>query len=170
MPAYFRSAADATRSDEEAKLKKRTTKRCDSASSSLAFGPVNCCWMKLLRGLAADVGDRHAARIVDEHAEKILLRHRGLEDQRRPEQAEEQDRERGEAQADEHDTIARAFGRRHAAVGEQREDRDRGRRRDRQQHRARQAPGEIALLEDERRVLEQEAKELVHHQALILIP
>ena len=169
MPPNFRSAADATRSDEEAKLKKRTTKRCDSASSSLAFGPANCCWMKALRVWPFEIGDRHAARVVDQHAEKVLLRDRRLENQRGPEQTEEQHRERGEAQADQHHAIARPFGRRHAAIGQQREHRDGRGRRDRQQHRARQAPGEVALLEHEGRILEQEPKELFHHQALILI-
>ena len=38
-----------------------------------------------------------------------------------------------------------------------------------QQHRPRQSPGERALLEHERRILEQEPEELFHHQALILI-
>ena len=43
VPPNFRSAAEATRSDEEAKLKKRMTKRCESAASSFALGPVSCC-------------------------------------------------------------------------------------------------------------------------------
>ena len=49
VPANLRSAADATRSDDEAKLKKRTTKRCDSALRRAAFFPVSCCWMNAPR-------------------------------------------------------------------------------------------------------------------------
>jgi hypothetical protein len=60
--------------------------------------------------LAVEVRDRHAARVVDQDAEKILLRHRRLEDQRGPEQAKEQDRQRREPQADEHDAVARSIG------------------------------------------------------------
>ena len=118
--------------------------------------------------LAVAVRNRHASRVVQQNAEEILLRHRGFEDQRRPEQAKEQHGERREPQADEHDTVARPIGRGHAAISQQREDRGRRSRRDDQQHRAGQAPAEVALLEHEGRVFEQEAKELVQHQALIL--
>ena len=49
VPPYFKSAAEAMRSDEEAKLKKRTTNRCESAASSFALGPLNCCWTNAAR-------------------------------------------------------------------------------------------------------------------------
>ena len=48
---------------------------------------------------AVAVGDLQAAGIVEQHAEEILLRHRGLENQRRPQQAERDDRERARAAA-----------------------------------------------------------------------
>ena len=42
--------------------------------------------------LAVDVGDLHAARVVDEHAEEVLLRDGRLDDEHGPEQAEEDER------------------------------------------------------------------------------
>ena len=118
--------------------------------------------------LAVAIGDRHAARVVDEDAEEILLRHRGLEDQRRPEQADQEDADHSQPQRDEHRAIDPLVGRRHAAVGQQREDGDRGRDHDRQQHGPGQTPGEIALLKQQRRILEQKAEEVFQHLALIL--
>jgi hypothetical protein len=50
VPSYFRLPADARRSADEAKLKKRSTKRCASAFSSFAFGPASCCCTNWLRG------------------------------------------------------------------------------------------------------------------------
>ena len=169
MPAYFRSAADATRSDDDEKLKKRRTKRCDSASSSLAFGPVSCCWTKLLRGWPS----RSAIDMLRESSTSTPRKFCCGTAALRISAGRNRQKSRTASAASRRPTSTTrsrsALGRRHAAIGEQREHGERRRRRDRQQHRARQAPGEIALLEDERRILEQEAKELVHHQALILI-
>ena len=46
-----------------------------------------------------------------EHAEEVLLRHRRLDDEDRPEQAEEDEAERREAQRRQHDAIARPAAR-----------------------------------------------------------
>ncbi len=119
--------------------------------------------------LAVAIGDRHAPRVVHEHAEEILLRHRRFEDERRAEQAEQQHGERRQPQADENRAVARTIGRRHAAIREQRQDGDRRHRPDDQQHGARQAPAEVPLLKQQRRILEKEAKEFFQHLALILM-
>ena len=120
--------------------------------------------------LAVAVGDRHAARVVDQDAEKILLRHRGLEDQRRPEQAERAGPPAPPAAARRAPTRSRgrSVGR-HAAIGQQREDGDAAATADDdQQDRPGQTPGEIALLKQQRRILEQKAEEVFQHLALIL--
>ena len=46
--------------------------------------------------LAVSIRDRHAARIVEQDAEKILLRHRGFENQRRPHETEQKRRDHRE--------------------------------------------------------------------------
>ena len=58
--------------------------------------------------LAVDIRDLHAARIVEQHAEKVLLRHRGPHDQQRPEHADQDDGENGEADRRERDALAPA--------------------------------------------------------------
>ena len=47
--------------------------------------------------LPVDIGNLHAARVVQQHADEVLLRHRGLDDQQRPEQADQDDGEDREA-------------------------------------------------------------------------
>ena len=49
--------------------------------------------------LAVAIGDAHAARVVDQHADVVALRHRRRQQQHRPEQADHQHDERGHAQA-----------------------------------------------------------------------
>ena len=61
----------------------RRTKRSDSALTSAASLPPNVCLTNAPRGWRSPVGDLHAARIVDQHREKILLRHRRLDDEDR---------------------------------------------------------------------------------------
>ena len=117
--------------------------------------------------LTVAIGDGHAARIVDEHGEEVLLRHRRLENQRRPEQTDEQHGERRQAERDEHESIAQAIGGRNAAIGEERHDRSRGHAAPDQQDGARERPRHVALLKHEGRIFEEET-ENVFHQALIL--
>ena len=135
-----------SRSADDEKRKKRRTNVCDSAVEQRRVRAVQLLLDERAARLAVAVGDRHAARVVDQDAEEVLLRDRRLQDQRRPEQAEEQDRQRREPQADEHDAVARAIGGRNAAIGQQREDGERRHRRDDEQDGAGQTPGEIALL------------------------
>ena len=113
--------------------------------------------------LTVAVGDRHAARIVDQHPEKVLLRHRRLENERRPEETDEEHGESGNAEADQNDAIAPAVGGRHAAIREKRQDRHRDTGGDEEQDPPRQGPAEIALLEHEGRVFEKEAEESFDH-------
>ena len=101
-----------TRSADDEKLKKRSDEALRQRVEQRAFGPVELLLDERAARLAVAIGDRHAARIVDEHAEEILLRDRGLEDQRRPEQAEEQDGERGERAAPTSTTRSRGRSRR----------------------------------------------------------
>ena len=124
VPSNVRSAGLASRSVDEENLKKRSANRSASAWSSGASGPPSACWTKALRGLAVAVGNPHAARVVDQDADEVLLRHGGAQDQHRPEEAEEQHRQRGEAQADEHEPVAQAAFERDRAVGDDRDHHD----------------------------------------------
>ena len=112
--------------------------------------------------LAVAIGDRHAAGIVDQHADEILLRHRRFQDQRRPHQAEEQQRQRREAEPHEHDAIPWALNGCQAAIGQQRGAGHRYRDGDAEQDRSRQPPGEVPLLEHQWRVFEQETEKPFH--------
>ena len=60
-------------------------------------GSPNCCRGELGSRLPAPVRNLHAPGIVDEHRHDVLLRHGGADDQRRPEEAEEDQRQRGHA-------------------------------------------------------------------------
>ena len=105
------------------------------------------------------VGDGHAARIVYQHAEEVLLRHGRSEDQERLEQAEQEHSHQTEAQAHQDETVAIgvAFPR-HAPVSDQDAGRDDGDRDQPPRHRSGDREPEIALVEDERRILKEEAK------------
>jgi hypothetical protein len=113
--------------------------------------------------LTVAIGNRHAARIVDQDAEKVLLRHCRFEHERRPEETDEEHGQGGDAEADQNDAIAQTIGGRHAAIGQKRHERQRDTGYDDEQDRPREAPAEIALLEHERRVLEEEAEQPFDH-------
>ena len=114
--------------------------------------------------LARFVGDLHAARVVDEHADEVLLRDGGAHHEDRAEQAEKDQGQRGDPQGREdepvpHGGAAAAC----AAVGEDR-------RRDGQQHEGRRHvrtgrrhQTEIALLKDDRPVTEEQLEERLEH-------
>jgi hypothetical protein len=91
VPPKLQLAGRVTRSDDDEKRKKRTTNFCDSAASRGDGRAVQLLLHERAARLAVAIGDRHAARVVDEDAEEVLLRHRRLEDQRRPEQADQED-------------------------------------------------------------------------------
>src|SRR3954468_19022823 len=183
VPPNLRSAADAPRSDDEAKRKKRITKRCDSASSSFAFGPFICCWTNALRAwpstsaidmlresststprkfCCGTAALRISAGRKRQNSSTARAASRRPRSKRRREGG-------GEPRGEEKDAIARGSGRRHAAIGEERQHGERGGGGDQEENRARQSPGTVPLLKHEGRVLEQEPESLVDHQALILI-
>ena len=60
---------------------------------------------ELATRLAVVIGDAHAARVVQQDAEEVLLRHRRAQNQDRPEQAEEHEADQAEAQRDEHHAV-----------------------------------------------------------------
>ena len=155
VPAYFRSPAPASRSADDEKRKKRSTNRCDSAVEQRAVGLAELLLHELGARLPVAIGDRHAARVVDQDAEKILLRDRRLQNQRRAEQAEQQQRHHAEPQRDQHQRGRAWPVAGDAAVGDQRGERGHGQRREAEGHRARGGKREVALLEDQRRVLEE---------------
>ena len=162
MPPYFRSFG---RRHPVRRRRKTEEPHDESLRQRIEQRRVRPAELLLHEGaarLAVAIGNRHAARIVDQDADEILLRHRRLQDQRRPEQAEEQQRQRGEPQADERDAVAPALDGCQAAIGQQCCDRHPGGRRNDQQDRARQPPGEVALLEHQWRVLEQETEKRFH--------
>ena len=66
-------------------------KRLPSAVSSGASARPNCSTMNVAARLAVLIGHLHAARVVEQDADEVLLRHRDLEEQHRPEEAEEHD-------------------------------------------------------------------------------
>ena len=162
VPAYFMPPADWTRSVDAEKRKKRSTKRSESALSSGLSALREVAADELAARLALPIRDLHAARVVHQDAEEILLRDRRLEDQRGPEETEQDDGERGEAQGDEDGAVARR-GAADAAVGDERVRRHDAGDENRGDHRPRRAEHEVALLEDQRPVFEQESKESFKH-------
>ena len=68
---------------------------------------------------AVVIGHLHAARVVDQDADEILLRHRDLEEQHRSQQREKHDKEETDADSEQHGAIA-ARERGHLPVGPQR--------------------------------------------------
>ncbi len=104
------------------------------------------------------IGDLHAARIVEQHGEEVLLRDRGLDHQHRPEQADGDEPDQGHAQRGQDDAITRAQSRAAAAIGGDRHHHgDAGRRR-RQIRRAPGGEAELSLREDDRAVGKQQLK------------
>jgi hypothetical protein len=78
---------------------------------------------ELAARLAVLIGHPHAARVVQQHAEEILLRHGGAQDEHRPEQAEEHDGDEAEPQRDQDGAIEQAGVARRPAVRENRDKR-----------------------------------------------
>ena len=117
---------------------------------------------ELAARLVLAIRDLHASRIVDHDREKILLRNRCLQDERRPEETEDNQRDDRDAERRERGTVA-AARLRHAQVGEDRIRRRRDDGEDCDEHRPRHADGEIALLKDDRSVLEKELEDRVEH-------
>ena len=118
--------------------------------------------------LPARIGDRHALGVVEQDAEEVLLRHGRLEDQDRAGEAEEQRRDDPDAQGNEHGPVAGPLLAPGAAIGDERTQGRERRHSQRQRERARQRKGEMPLLEDEKRVLEQELERRPHYRRILL--
>ena len=113
--------------------------------------------------LALDVGDLHAARVVDEDAEEVLLRLDLRQHQHRPPQADHEEGEDGEPDGGQHAAVDGAAVRPHLPVGAQRDHRGGDDQERRDVRRRGRAKCEDAFLERQGPVLEQE----LEHQWLI---
>ena len=114
--------------------------------------------------LVVEVGDLHAARVVEQHGDDVLLRDGGLDDQRRPEETEDDERQRGHAQRGQDDPVARAAVRADAAVGDDGADHDdRGDARGHERG-GRDVEAEVALLEDDGPIGEERLEESFEHR------
>ena len=113
--------------------------------------------------LAVDVRNLHAPRVVDEHAEEVLLGYGGLHDQHGPEEAEQDDEQRREPDGHQDRAVTRVAFATGAAI---RPDRQRDRGDDDGGGNVRAGRGheaELALLKDDRPVIEQQPKETIEH-------
>ena len=98
-------------------------------------------------------------------AEKVLLRHGGSQHEGRPEQAEKKDRDEAESQAHQRQTILERPAADNPPVGDERGNREAADHRGDEEHRAGGGEREIALLEGQRRVLEEKPEERIEHKA-----
>ena len=113
--------------------------------------------------LTVDVGDLHAPRVVDQHTEEVLLRHSRLDDEHRAEEAEEHQQKGREADAGEHGAMPHVALAARAPI---RQDRDRDGRDDHggsNVRAGRRCQTELALLKDDRPVIEQQPKDRIEH-------
>ena len=162
VPPYFRSPADADAVGRGREAEEPDDEALRQGREQLRIRAVQLLLDERAAWLAVAVGDRHAPRVVDQDAEEVLLRHGRLENQRRPEQAEEQDGERGEPQADQDDAIARTIGRpRCRDTSGARGPRAPCAAATTRSTGAGQPPAEIPLLEHERRVFEEKTEECI---------
>ena len=107
----------------------------------------------------------HAARVIHQDAQEVLLRHRRLEDDRRTEQTEEEQGDDAQTQADEQRPIPNAAVGDDAPVGNQGRQRQETDDRQPGNRHSSGGEGELALLEDEHRILEQELEQPSHGNA-----
>ncbi len=115
------------------------------------------------------VGDLHAARVVEDHADEVLLRDGHLEQKHRPEDREERDGQERDARHREHDLVAPSECGQLLICPEYVERRCGSDRRD-EPHRLRRTQYKLALLEHEPLILEQGAKKRVKHGSADCIP
>jgi hypothetical protein len=114
--------------------------------------------------LIVPVGDLHAARVVYQDAEEVLLRHRRLDDEHRAEQADEHEQQRGGADGREHEPVHRSALRARRTVRQYgRHDRD-----EHDPHRHVRTGGrhepKLSLLEDHRSVAEEQLEERIEQR------
>ena len=112
--------------------------------------------------LRAPIGNLHAAGVVDQHRQKVLLGNRRLHHENRAEQAEEQDAERRDAEHRQDDAIAQAAAPGKAAIGHDGDEHRRGREDRRDVRAGRRREAELSLLENDRPIFEEKAEQRVH--------
>ena len=105
-----------------------------------------------------DVGDLHAARVVDQYANVVALRDRRRKQQHRPEEAEHQKEDRRPSQHAENPPIAPCALAADCGVCENRRHADERTRDEQHDDRGRGPKGEIPLLEHCRPVLEEKCE------------
>ena len=113
-------------------------------------------------GLAIAVGDRHAARVVDDDAQEVLLGHGGAQDERRAEQADDEHGQHAEPDRHEHQTLARGPFVRDGPVRDEGGGGERGKPQDDERHRPRGGEREVALLKNDARILEEKLEQPAH--------
>src|SRR5262249_28287466 len=112
--------------------------------------------------LAGSIRDLHAARVVEENAEKVLLRHSRLQDERRPCQAEQNQSQDSETQAGQDQSVA-AIAAARSEVGEHRVRTNGTCEQQCRKRQARYAEHQLTLLEHERPEFEQELEGSLDH-------
>ena len=113
--------------------------------------------------LTVDVANLHAPRVVHEHAEEILLWDGRFHDEYRPEKAEENEEKGREPDCGEHRAMPRGPLATRSSISQKR-NRDGGDHHDGGDVRARRRhEAELALLKNDRPVIEQQPKDRIEH-------
>ncbi len=137
--------------------------RSDSAAHQGILGIAE----RLPRELAAravGICDLHAARVVDQDPEHVLLRNRCLHDENRSEDAEQQQRERAQPQGRKHGPLSPPHAVLQHAVADERH-REAGNHDGRgKRGPCRRRKPEVSLVEDDGAVLEKELKQRLEHE------
>src|SRR4029078_3671458 len=117
---------------------------------------------RVSEGLYITIGKPHAARIVDQDADIVPLRHGGREEQHRPEETYHKYRQRRATERSEEDPVPpRAFPA-NPGIAQYRRNADRGGGQQYDYHREGSANGETAVGELVRAILEQELEKTFH--------
>ena len=116
------------------------------------------------------IGDPHTARVVDQHAEEVLLRDDRRENQHRLHQAERQDCQRREPDDGQDQPIDWLAVAPHLGIRPPGDDAGRHRGERREAAQPRRTESEVALLEHERAILEEELEDGVKHCAGLGVP
>ena len=133
-------------------------KRSASAWSSGAIRGAELLLHEVGARLAVGVGDPHAARVVDQHADEVLLRHGGAEHQQRDGTGRTAAVRPGRAQAGQHQPVASGEAARRPAVAMTAAATRPGRRAGRTTPR-RRGEAQFALAEDDPADAEKELRE-----------
>ena len=114
---------------------------------------------EICAGASAAVGNQHAARVVDQDADIVALRHRGVEQQHRAEKTDQQNNENRDAEPNQYFSVLRGTLAPHTAVSEQRGNRERGHHEQHQDQRDRCTKCKVTVRKNRGPVLEKELEE-----------